>query len=86
MVKLPLDGDLGRCHTCFTFNGDDDMKIFLVTYALKPFGTTSYHIEAGSRMAAIAQGDRMVKHEGGGKLKEAREWKGAGDHYICRGW
>lgn len=65
------------------------MQDYLITFAARNMGTNSYIITGeASKADAVATASYMMRIEGGAawKLKEARAYKGVGDHYVCKGW
>jgi len=65
------------------------MQDYIITFAARDYGTMTYIMTGEvSKAAAIATATYMARMEcgKGAKLKEARLYKGPGDHYVCKGW
>lgn len=64
------------------------MQDYIVTFSTKSYGTMSFILMGEvSKAAAIAVATDIARMEygKGAKLKEARLYKGRGDHYVCKG-
>jgi hypothetical protein len=65
------------------------MQDYIITFAARDYGTMTYVMQGfRSKTEAIASASNAARIEcgKGAKLKEARLYKGPGDHYVCKGW